>query len=271
MVLASITTLSVASFFVAGVVPAALLGWCLMAIVFQRARKLNWPRCAKTTWPERVKITSRAFPALLVPIILIVGIAGGIATTTEVSSFAVVYAILVSVLFYRGTTFRTFLTTMADSGTMAGMVLFMVSAGSAFSWTLAVSGLQGVVSGFLDTLGGSAAAFIAFSMVLMVIMGSILEGLPSLLIFGPMLLQMTPQYGIDPLQFGVVMIIAMGIGTFIPPFGICYFVTCSVMDTSVEEVTPRFVPYLAVLVVGLVVIAIFPSISLVLPHAFNLK
>lgn len=271
MVLASITTLSVASFFVAGVVPASLLGFCLMAIVFHRARKLNWPRCAKTTWPELVKISFRALPALLVPIILIVGIVGGIATTTEVSSFAVVYAIIVSVFFYRGMNFRTFLTTMADSGTMAGMVLFMVSAGSAFSWTLAVSGLQGVVSGFLDTLGGSGAAFMAFSIVLMVIMGSILEGLPSLLIFGPMLLQITPQYGIDPMHFGIVMIIAMGIGTFIPPFGICYFVTCSVMDTPVEKVTPRFLPYLAVLVLGLVLIAIFPSISLALPHAFNLK
>ena len=69
----------------------------------------------------------------------------------------------------------------------------------------------------------------------------------------------------------IEMIIAMGIGTFIPPFGICYFVTCSVMDTTVEKVTPRFLPYLAVLIIGLIVIAAFPSISLVLPHAFNLK
>ena len=271
MVLASITTLSVAAFFVAGVVPAALLGACLMAIVFYRARKLNWPRCATTTWSERMRISYRAFPALLVPVILIVGIVGGIATTTEVSSLAVVYAIVVSVFLYHGMNFRSFLRTMADSGTMSGMVLFMVSAGSAFSWTLAVSGLQSVVSGFLDTLGGSAVAFMTFAMVLMVIMGSILEGLPSLLIFGPMLLQMTTQYGIDPMHFGIVIIIAMGIGTFIPPFGICYFVTCAVMDTAVEKVTPRFMPYLAVLVIGLIVIAAFPAISLALPHAFNLK
>jgi len=104
----------------------------------------------------------------------------------------------------------------------------------------------------------------------MVVMGSILEGLPSLLIFGPMLLQLTKMYGIDPMAFGIVIIISMGIGTFIPPFGVCYFVTCSVMDTSVEKVTPRFLPYLAVLVVGLILIAIFPAISLALPHAFNL-
>src|SRR6185437_5572215 len=192
-----------------------------------------WPRCATTSWRERMSITYRAFPALLVPVILIVGIVGGIATTTEVSSLAVVYAIAVSVLLYRGMTFRSFFSTMAESAAMSGMVLFMVSAGSAFSWTLAISGLQSVVSGFLDALGGSSVAFMTFAMVLMVVMGSILEGLPSLLIFGPMLLQMTTRYGIDPMHFGIVMIIAMGIGTFIPPFGICYFVTCAVMDTAV--------------------------------------
>jgi TRAP-type C4-dicarboxylate transport system permease large subunit len=183
----------------------------------------------------------------------------------------VVFSILVSVFVYRGMNLRSFLDTLAASGAMAGMVLFMVSAGSAFSWSLAVTGLQAVVSDFLAMLGGSTFAFMAFSIVLMVIMGSILEGLPSLLIFGPMLLQLSRGYGIDPMAFGIVIIISMGVGTFIPPFGVCYFVTCSVMDTSVERVTPRFLPYLLVLLVGLVVIAVFPSISLALPHAFNLR
>ncbi len=271
MVLASITTLSVATFFVAGVMPAAVLGLCLMLIINRRARKFDWPRCPALSWPERIKVSFKALPALMVPIILIIGIVGGIATTTEVSSIAVVFSILVSVFIYRGMSIRSFITTLADSGAMAGMVLFMVSAGSALSWTLAISGLQSVVSDFLNLLGGSTFSFIAFSIVLMVVMGSILEGLPSLLIFGPMLLHLTSVYGIDPMAFGIVIIISMGIGTFIPPFGICYFVTCSVMDTTVEEVTPRFLPYLSVLVIGLICIAIFPSISLWLPHILNLK
>ncbi len=271
MVLASITTLSVATFFVAGVVPAAVLGLCLMILINRRAKKHNWPRCPAISWPDKAKLTLRALPALAVPIILIIGIVGGIATTTEVSSIAVVFSIVVSVFIYRGMNLKTFIRTLADSGAMAGMVLFMVSAGSAFSWTLALSGLQIVVADFLAMLGGSAFAFISFSIVLMVIMGSILEGLPSLLIFGPMLLQLTKVYGVDPMAFGIVLIISMGIGTFIPPFGVCYFVTCSVMDTSVEKVTPRFLPYLAVLVVGLICIAMFPAISLALPHAFNLR
>lgn len=271
MVLASITTLSVATFFLAGVVPAAVLGLCLMLMINRRAKKHDWPRCPAISWPERMRLSVRALPALMVPIILIIGIVGGFATTTEVSSIAVVFSILVSVFVYRGMNLRSFITTLADSGAMAGMVLFMVSAGSAFSWTLAVSGLQSVVGDFLLLLGGSAFAFVTFSIVLMVVMGSILEGLPSLLIFGPMLLQLTKNYGIDPMAFGIVIIISMGIGTFIPPFGVCYFVTCSVMDTTVEKMTPRFLPYLAVLLVGLVCIALFPAISLALPHAFGLR
>ncbi len=271
MVLASITTLSVATFFVAGVLPAAVLGLCLMILINRRAKKYNWPRCPAISWPVKMKLSVRALPALMVPIILIIGIVGGIATTTEVSSIAVVFSILVSVFIYRGMNLKSFITTLADSGAMAGMVLLMVSAGSAFSWTLAISGLQTVVGDFLAMLGGSAFAFIGFSIVLMVVMGSILEGLPSLLIFGPMLLQLTKMYGVDPMAFGIVLIISMGIGTFIPPFGVCYFVTCSVMETSVEKVTPRFMPYLAVLIVGLICIALFPAISLALPHAFNLR
>jgi tripartite ATP-independent transporter DctM subunit len=253
------------------VVPAAVLGICIMILINRRAKKNNWPRCPAMSWPDKMKVSVRAIPALMVPIILIIGIVGGFATTTEVSSIAVVFSIVVSVFIYRGMSMKTFITTLADSGAMAGMVLFMVSAGSAFSWTLAISGLQTVVSDFLVVLGGSSAAFIAFSVVLMVVMGSILEGLPSLLIFGPMLLQLTKLYGIDPMAFGIIIIISMGIGTFIPPFGVCYFVTCSVMDTTVEKVTPRFMPYLAVLLVGLVVIAVFPAVSLALPHAFNLR
>ncbi|VTU32895.1 TRAP transporter large permease [Variovorax sp. PBL-E5] len=270
MVLASITTLSVATFFVAGVVPAAVLGLCLMIMINRRAKRFDWPRCPAVSWTERTRLSIRALPALMVPIILIIGIVGGFATTTEVSSIAVVFSIAVSVFIYRGMNLKSFITTLADSGAMAGMVLFMVSAGSAFSWTLAISGLQPVVAEFLAMFGGSAFAFMAFSIVLMVVMGSILEGLPSLLIFGPMLLQLTRNYGIDPMAFGIVIIISMGIGTFIPPFGVCYFVTCSVMDTSVEKVTPRFLPYLAVLLIGLICIALFPAISLALPHAFNL-
>jgi TRAP-type C4-dicarboxylate transport system permease large subunit len=92
-----------------------------------------------------------------------------------------------------------------------------------------------------------------------------------LLIFGPLLLPLAAQYGINPLHFGIVLIIAMGIGTFVPPFGICYFVTCAVLESTVEESTSRFLPYLAITIVGLILIAAVPWFSLALPSALHLS
>lgn len=271
MVLASITTLSVGTFFVTGMVPATLIALSLMAFIYFRARVKGWPRCARVRWGQRIHLTVRAFPALLVPVILLVGIVGGIATPTEVSSFAVVYAIVIALSVYQSLGVRGLLTAMGHSAVTSGMILFMVSAGGAFSWTLTIGGLPDLITRFLNSLGGSAAVFMVMSILTLIIMGSILEGLPSLLIFGPMLLPLAGRYGINDLHFGIVLIIAMGIGTFIPPFGICYFVTCSVLESTVEEATNRFLPYLAIIFVGFILIAAVPWFSLALPAALHLS
>jgi tripartite ATP-independent transporter DctM subunit len=271
MVLASITTLSVATFFVTGMVPASLMALSLMGFIYIRARAKGWPRCAPVSWGQRVKLTVRAFPALLVPIILLVGIVGGIATPTEVSSFAVVYAIIIALSIYRTLGVRGLFRAMGQAAVTSGMILFMVSAGGAFSWTLTIGGLPDLITKFLNSLGGSSTVFMVMSILTLIVMGSMLEGLPSLLIFGPMLLPLAGRYGINELHFGIVLIIAMGIGTFIPPFGICYFVTCSVLESTVEESTPRFLPYLVITIVGLIVIAAVPWFSLALPAALHLS
>jgi tripartite ATP-independent transporter DctM subunit len=271
MVLASITTLSVGTFFVTGMVPATLIALSLMAFIYFRARANNWPRCARVPWGQRIHLTVRAFPALLVPVILLVGIVGGIATPTEVSSFAVVYAIVIALSVYQSLGVGGLLRAMGHAAVTSGMILFMVSAGGAFSWALTIGGLPDLITRFLNSLGGSAVVFMVMSMLTLIIMGSILEGLPSLLIFGPMLLPLAGGYGINDLHFGIVLIIAMGIGTFIPPFGICYFVTCSVLESTVEEATPRFLPYLAIISVGFILIAAVPWFSLALPAALHLS
>ncbi len=271
MVLASITTLSVATFFVTGMVPATLMALSLMAFIYFRARVKGWPRCARVPWGQRIHLTVRAFPALLVPVILVVGIVGGIATPTEVSSFAVMYAIVIALSVYQSLGVRGLLTAMGHAAVTSGMILFMVAAGGAFSWALTIGGLPDLITRFLNSLGGSAVVFMVMSMLTLIIMGSILEGLPSLLIFGPLLLPLAGSYGINALHFGIVLIIAMGIGTFIPPFGICYFVTCSVLESTVEEATSRFLPYLAIIFVGFIVIAAVPWFSLALPAALHLS
>ena len=271
MVLASITTLSVGTFFVTGMVPASLMALSLMGFIYVRARAKGWPRCAPVTWGQRFKLTVRAFPALLVPVILVVGIVGGIATPTEASSFAVVYAIIIALSIYRTLGVRGLIRAIGQAAVTSGMILFMVSAGGAFAWTLTIGGLPNLINQLLKSLGGSSTVFMVMSILTLIIMGSMLEGLPSLLIFGPMLLPLAGRYGINELHLGIVLIIAMGIGTFIPPFGICYFVTCSVLESTVEESTSRFLPYLVITIIGLVVIAAVPWFSLALPAALHLS
>ena len=271
MVLASITTLSVATLFVTGMGPATLMAVALMVFIYFRARAKGWPRCAPLTWRARARITVLAIPALLVPVILIVGIVGGIATPTEVSSFGVVYAIIVAMALYRSMRLYGLWRAFSNAALTSGMILFMISSGAAFSWTLTIGGLPQLVEEFINSLGGSPAVFMIASIVTLFIMGSMLEGLPSLLIFGPLLLPLTAQYGINELHFGIVLIISMGIGMFVPPFGICYFATCSVLETTVEESSVRFLPYLTIILVGLILIAAVPWISLALPRALHLS
>jgi len=160
---------------------------------------------------------------------------------------------------------------MGHAAVTSGMILFMVSAGGAFAWTLTAGGLPNLINKILNSFGGSSTMFMITSILTLLITGSIMEGLPSLLVFGPMLLPLAGQYGINELHFGIVLLIAMGIGTFIPPFGFAYFVTCSVLESTVEESTPLFLPYLVIISIGLIVIATVPWFSLALPVALHLS
>jgi tripartite ATP-independent transporter DctM subunit len=211
-----------------------------------------------------------AVPALVAPVILIGGIVSGIATPTEVSSTAVIYALALSIFFYRSLGLRQLWSVLTTTTAKAGMVLFITSTASTFSWSLTIAKLPQQIASFFSVLQGSATLFMIATVVTLVVMGALLEGLPALLIFGPLLLPMAPGFGIDPLQFGIVMIIAMGLGAFAPPIGVGMFVTCSICDTTMENASRHMMPYLAVLVAGLLLVALVPWFSLTVPRALGL-
>lgn len=265
LVLGSITTLSMGALFMAGILPAAVMALCLMLLVYVRARMMGMQPGEKTPWRERGKAVLRAIPALLVPVILVGGILTGIATPTEVSSFAVVYALALSVLVYRGINLHGFWRLLSETATMAGMILFIVSAGGAFSWSLTIASLPDRIAELLTALGGSTWLFLLATIVILIIMGALLEGLPALLVFGPLLLPVAEQFGINPLQYGIVLIFAMGLGSFAPPIGVGLYVACSVGGASMERTSRHMLPYLVVLILGLVLVAFIPWFSLVLP------
>ncbi len=181
-----------------------------------------------------------------------------------------IYAILVSVFLYRALSWDGIWRVMVDTSAKAGMVLFITSTASTFSWSLTLAKIPQQIASMLGVLHGSAWLFMLGTIVTLVLMGALLEGLPALLIFGPLLLPVAPSFGIDPLQYGIVMIIAMGVGAFSPPIGVGMYVTCSICETTMESATRHMLPYLLVLAVGLALVAFVPWFTLIAPRLMHM-
>lgn len=271
LIVGSITTISVGSLFMAGLLPAAVIAVCLMIAIYIKARLTKkYPGTAGVPLSEVGKRGLTAIPALLVPVILIGGIVTGIATPTEVSTFAVVYALVAACLFYKELSWRKLWDIMVDTSVKAGMVLFITSAASAFSWTLTAASLpQKIAQMMIGVAGHSSWLFMLVTVLILIVMGALLEGIPALLVFAPLLVPIVPQFGIDPLQYGIVLIIAMGLGAFSPPIGIGLYIACSVSGTKMEATSRAMVPYLIVLFIGLLLVAFVPWFSLIVPKLMH--
>jgi tripartite ATP-independent transporter DctM subunit len=266
LVLGSITTLSIGSLFLAGILPAAAVAVVLMAFIYLRARRQGQEPIRVSTTPlGAVKIGLGALPTLLVPVILVSGIVGGLATPTDASSFAVVYAVLLCAV-YRSVGPRQLGRIFADASRLTGMLLFIIATAQAFSQMLTVAQIPQRLATGLQSVAHDRWSFLLISIVLLIVMGMALEGLPAILIFAPLLVPLAPSYGVDPLQYGIVLLLALGIGSFSPPIGIGLYACCSITKTTLESAVRPVIPYMAVVFLGLLLVAAFPFLSLFLAH-----
>lgn len=270
LVLGSITTISMGALFLAGVIPAVVLAVCLMVAIYVRARMADRYPGIKTPLPVLIKTSLYAAPALLVPLLLVVGIATGFATPTEISSVAVVYGIALSVLLYRELTWMKLWRAVSDTGVKAGMILFITATASTFAYTLTSAGIPTRIAELMIEIAGrSSWVFMLASLLVLVVMGALLEGLPALLVFAPILMPLAPKFGVSPIQYGIVLLIAMGLGCFAPIIGVGMYISCSVTGTKVEPASRAMVPYAVLLFLGLLLVAFVPWFSLVLPRLFG--
>ena len=270
LVLGSITSLSIAALFSGGLIPAAVIGICLMLLIYFRARWANTSTTPRAPLSVMARSGLAAILPLLMPVMLFGGIIFGIATPTEVSTFAVIYGLVLAVLVYRELPPHELMRTVVDSATLTGMVLFILAAASAFSWMLTVASLPQRLVELLHSVNNNIAIFMVGSVVLLILTGSLLEGLPALNVLAPLLLPIAGQIGINQLHYGIILVIAMGVGAFMPPAGIGFYVCCAIQRTHVEEASRAMMPYLAVLVAGLLFVAFVPWFTLLLPHAVGL-
>ena len=270
LVLGSITTLSMAALFIGGIIPAAVVAACLMMLIWLRSRRATAHVSRRAPLRTVVASAIGAVLPLLLPVILFAGILFGIATPTEVSSFAVVYGLILSFLVYRELDLATFLRTVLDSAMLAGMVLFILGAASGFSWALTVAYLPQRLVDLLHGIDNNTVLFLIGSIVLLIVVGSVLEGLPALIILAPLLLPVAGGIGLSELHYGIVLLIAMAIGAFLPPAGVGFYVACAIVRTNIEPASRAMIPYLVVLIIALLIVAFVPWFTVSLPHALNL-
>jgi len=271
LVLGSITTISMGALFMGGLVPAAVIAFCLMAAIYFRARMSKQYPGVKMPLSVLGKRTALAAPALLVPGLLVVGIVSGIATPTEISSVAVVYGLVLAGFLYKEMTWHKFWKTISDTSVKGGMILFITSTASTFAWTLTAAGIPQKIARAMVALAGKTDWLFMFAtVIILIIMGALLEGLPALLVFAPILMPLAPQFGVSPVQYGIVLLIAMGLGCFFPIIGVGIYISCSVTDTKVEETSRAMLPYVVILFVGLLLVAFVPWFSLILPKLLHL-
>jgi tripartite ATP-independent transporter DctM subunit len=271
LIVGSITSVSVGAMFVGGIVPAAVMALCLMALIHLRARRAGTPRSPRAPLVIVARTGFAAILPLLMPAMLLGGILLGIATPTEVAAFAVIYGLVLAMLIYREMGFADFMRTVLDTAALTGVLLFIFAAASGFSWTLTIAYLPQRLVALLHGFGDTTTIFMIGSIALLILVGVLLEGLPSLNVVAPLMIPIAGKLGLSELHYALVLIIAMGIGGFMPLAGVGFYVCCAVMRCDIEQASRAMLPYVMVVLIGLLVIAFVPRFATALPQYFGFR
>ena len=269
IILGFVANLSIGGLFVAGLLPAGLMAAALIAVSILFAK-----RGASLELEQRPAMTglwSGAIASFGLIFMIFAGFKSGFATATEISAFAVVYALVVGSLVFRELGLKTAAHSFVQAATRSGLVLFIVAAAQSLAFILTLQQVPHAVGEMMLSLSGAHGTwlFMLLSIAVLIVMGSVLEGAAALIIFGPLLLPVAVRLGIDPLHFGVVLVIAMGIGLFAPPLGLGLYGACLIGNVPIEQTVKPILGYLGLLLACLLVIAFVPGISTALPRAFG--
>ncbi len=268
IILGYVANVSIGGLFIAGLLPAAVMAAALILVAVLSTSRVAGPAAPRRSTAAALRIAAGASTAFLLVLIIVGGIVGGVATPTEVSAVAVVYALVVGALAFREMSLRSFADFLVRSASLSGMILFIIASAEMLSYLLTVNLVPQQMAAALAGVGTSAGPwlFLLIAIAMLVVMGSVLEGAPALIVFGPLLFPAAQRLGIHPLHFGIVLVIAMGIGLFAPPLGVGLYTACAVGRVSMESVARPILKYLAILFVALLLIAFIPAITLTLPR-----
>lgn len=263
IVVGSIAGVSIAGLFQSGFVVAMVLLLSLLVLARWKARREDMSNVKRATLAMVWKVLLIAAPALVLPFLIRSAVGSGVATATEVSTIAVLYAMLIGQTLYGGIGLRKLYAMLVETAALSGAILLILGTAAAMAWAIAQSGIIMQLSTFLTTLPGGWITFMGVTIVVFLILGCILEGLPAVLLLAPIMFPIAKKLGINDVHYAMVVVTAMNIGLMMPPIGVGFYVACRIGDAKPDEVMVAIWPYLAALFVGLVAIALIPWISTV--------
>ena len=261
IVLGSVAGVSIAGLFQSGFVVAMVLLLSLLGLARWKARHEQVEGVKRPPISVIGRFLLVAAPALVLPFLIRSAVGGGVATATEVSTIAVLYALVIGQVMYGGIGLRKFYDMLVETAALSGAILLILGAASAMAWTITQSGVVQQLSSFLTTLPGGPIAFLAVTIVVFLVLGCLLEGLPAVLLLAPIMFPIAKKLGIHDIHYAMVVVCAMNVGLMMPPIGVGFYVACRIGDAKPDEVMGAIWPYLVALLLGVVVVAAVPAIS----------
>jgi tripartite ATP-independent transporter DctM subunit len=258
----SVTGVSISALFTGGLLPGVVLAITLATLVWWRYRGEDLSHVKKAGRGEIAKAFVVALPALALPFVIRAAVVEGIATATEVSTIGIVYGLVIGLVIYRQFDWRRLVPMLIDTACLSGAILLIIGTATGMAWGLTQSGFSRGLAAAMTGLPGGAASFIAVSIIAFMVLGSVLEGIPAIVLFGPLLFPIARTVGVHEVHYAMIIILAMGIGLFAPPFGVGYYAACAIGRVDPAEGIRPIWGYMLALLAGLIIVAIFPWISI---------
>ncbi|SKA94079.1 TRAP transporter, DctM subunit [Caloramator quimbayensis] len=258
--------ISVGNMFLGGVIPGILLGVMLMVLSYIIAVKRNYPRGEKVPFKEAVKIIKDGLLGLFTAVIIIVGVSTGVFTATESAAIATVYAFIITFFVYKDIKISRMIPILKNSLRTLSMVLALIATSSAFAWMMAYLKIPFLVTNALISISNNKYVILLIVNIVLLILGMIMDMAPLILICTPILLPVVTKVGMDPIQFGIVLMLNLGIGLLTPPVGSTLFVGCSIAKIPMEKVAKSLMPFYAMMFIVLMILTYVPQVTLFLPR-----
>ncbi|MHB2263818.1 TRAP transporter large permease [Aliihoeflea sp. PC F10.4] len=260
---------SIGFLFLAGILPGLLIAISQMFVVAWSARRQNFPTEAPVPARKIPGITLRALPALMLPVVLLVGLRGGVMTPTEAAAVAALYALIVSVIIHRDVGIREFYASLLSAGRMTTSVGMLIAGAMVFNYVVTIENIPASLSAFLLSFELTPLTFFIIVNIVLLLLGCVLEGTTILLVIVPVLIPTAQALGIDMIHFGVVVVFNIMLGLITPPYGLLLFVVARVSGAPLRAIVKDALPFLAGMFAALILITLFPALVLAVPRMFG--